>query len=250
VTRTFIYGSCVARDTFEYLRPHGFELVEYVARQSVISAFSQIDTSKMPEIDTSSPFQRRMIEGDWGGSLLERLQHHREAIDLVLWDLCDERLGVWRLGDGAFVTRSVDGITSGLDAAVARSAEHVAFGTKDHLALFRDRVGRFSRELDDLGLRERTLVLAPDWASERDDGEPTPTSYGLKAVDANRMYLDYFQAIREIVGVPVLRFTGSEVQGASDHQWGPAPFHYAESVYRKMTESVLYHLGRLGVPQG
>ena len=42
----FIYGSCVSRDTFEFLRPLGYGLVDYVARQSLISAFSHVaDTS-------------------------------------------------------------------------------------------------------------------------------------------------------------------------------------------------------------
>ena len=40
-TRVFIYGSCVSRDTFEYLDPDQFEIVQYVARQSALSAYTR-----------------------------------------------------------------------------------------------------------------------------------------------------------------------------------------------------------------
>lgn len=183
-------------------------------------------------------FQRRMVEGDWTGSLLHRLRARQEDVDLVLWDLCDERLGVWRLADGRVVTRSVDGMSSGLDAAVAAEAEHVSLGDPQHRALFQDRLRSFRQDLDDLGLRARTLVLAPAWATQDDEGTPTPSSYGLRAAAANPIFSDYHDLVEELVGVPVLRIPADEVRATRQHRWGPAPFHYADPVYLSLVTRI------------
>lgn len=240
MTRTFIYGSCVSRDTFEFLRPHGYDLVRYVARQSLVSAFSPgLEAATLPGLDVTSPFQRRMLAGDWGSSLVPQLRAHREEVDLLLWDLCDERLGVWRLPEGEVVTRSVDAISSGLEASLADRAEVVSFGSPGHLAAFTDASRQFRDVLADTGLLERTLLLAPPWATHTDDGSPTPTSFGLSAQVANGIFDAYHRVVQNILDVPVVTLGQDRVVAAAGHQWGPAPFHYADSVYEALVTQVL-----------
>lgn len=239
MTRTFIYGSCVSRDTFEFLRPHGYTLTTYVARQSLLSAYSRLPEQDLPPISTSSPFQRRMIEGDWTSSLPRALARARGRVDLLLWDLCDERLGVRRLPSGHYVTRSVDTLSSGLDDQLRRQgAELVPFGSELHRRHFRARLDRFRQRLHDLHLLERTVVLAPAWASTRDDGQPTPPSFDLTAEQANPVFDDYHQAVTDTVGVPVIRVGPHHVHAASSHQWGIAPFHYTTHVYERLVTDI------------
>lgn len=248
--RTFIYGSCVSRDTFEYLRPQGYALTTYVARQSLLSAYSRLDEKDLPPIRTTSAFQHRMIEGDWASSLPRALARARGRVDLLLWDLCDERLGVLRLPSGHYVTRSVDTIATGLDGRLkAEGATHLPFGSARHQHQFGTRLAHFRQRLLHLGLLDRTLVLAPDWASRCDDGSPTPPSFGLTPDRANAMFDGYHQAVEEAVGVPVLRFGADEVEAASGHQWGRAPFHYTHKVYEQMVRAIARHVER-GAQQG
>lgn len=236
--RTFIYGSCVSRDTFDFLEPHGYTLTTYVARQSLLSAYSRID-AQLPEVRTSSPFQLRMIEGDWTSSLPRSLARVRGRVDLILWDLCDERLGVRRLTNGHVVTRSVDTITSGLDAQLeAQGAEIKSFGSEWHRRHFSTRLAHFRQRLTDYGMLDRTIVLAPAWASYKDDGTPTPPSFGLAATDANLAFDWYYEAVTKTVGVPVLRMEQHEVVAARVHRWGAAPFHYTTSVYERMVARI------------
>src|SRR5699024_11175643 len=90
---TMIYGSCVTRDTFEFLGDD-FLLKSYVARQSVISAGTQTSDT-LPMLDPiASAFQKRMVEGDLKGNLYETLDTQASQADLLVIDLIDERGGV------------------------------------------------------------------------------------------------------------------------------------------------------------
>lgn len=240
--RTFIYGSCVSRDTFERL-PDEFELINYVARQSLVSAFTPPTSRALPHIDTDSAFQRRMITGDWESSLVGQLREHANSIDVLLWDLCDERVGLRRLERvtqrpkmHAWATRSVDTIRTEVDAQL-EDAPRVPFASATHRVLFLHAVRRFRLLLDDLGLRDRTLLLAPAWATQTKDGQSVPTSFGLGPVRANRLFKDYHRTAEQIVGVTML--TADDVFADSRHSWGLAPFHYSEDVYRSLGAQVI-----------
>ena len=105
---------------------------------------------------------------------------------MLLWDLCDERLGVRELGQQVFVTRSVDLLSTGVDAryqirsstgrlrdasARAALAEPPRDVARDAGALRTDRQGR---------PRSRH-----PGRSDRCDGTPSPTSFGRTPQQAN-----------------------------------------------------------------
>lgn len=244
--RTFIYGSCVSRDTFERLPSREFELLQYVARQSLISATAPPTSRPTPHIETSSDFQRKMLEGDWHGSLLPLLREHADTIDLLLWDLCDERLGLRRLElaaprrQYAVVTRSVDGMRAGVDEQL-QSAPIIPFGSRKHRLLFLRSLRAFTDELITLGLLSKTLVLAPAWATLTQAGTLAPSSFGLQPARANRIYEDYYSAVRHVTQVPVAHLSPAHVQADHEHPWGAAPFHYTEATYGRLVTEVRRH---------
>ncbi|MFK5690565.1 DUF6270 domain-containing protein [Ornithinimicrobium sp. LYQ92] len=244
--RTFIYGSCVSRDTFERLPSHEFELLQYVARQSLVSATAPPTSRPTPHIETSSDFQRKMLEGDWHGSLLPLLREHADSIDLLLWDLCDERLGLRRLELAApprryaVATRSVDGMRAGVDEQL-QSAPLIPFGSRKHRLLFLRSLWTFADELRTLGLLSKTLILAPAWATHTATGASTPSSFGLTPIRANRLYDDYYATVRYVTGATVVSLPPAHVMADEDHPWGVAPFHYTEPVYERLTEEILRH---------
>lgn len=238
MTRTFIYGSCVSRDTFEFMGDSGFELVTYVARQSLTSATSAPSTVDPPPFETTSPFQRRMLMGDWEGSLLGLLRKQRPQTDLLLWDLFDERLGVNRLAGGKFVTRSVDTLSTGLEAAVIPSSEHMSLGSPEHLSAFRAALDRFGSELMSLDLMDRTLVVAPPWATTTVDGLAAPSSYSLLPDRANELFETYYAAIDATLGLPSVTVPAPDAVADPAHRWGLAPFHYGRAVYESLASQI------------
>lgn len=235
--RVFIYGSCVSRDTFEYLPQDRFTLLKYIARQSLISAFSPpVEDVPAAVEELPSAFQRRMQRGDFASDVLRQIHRSKEEIDLLLWDLVDERLGVYVYGDGTVVTRTVELIRSGLDEEIAAEAEHLPFGSDEHFARWAGAAERYLAFLDAQGLRNRTVLLAVPWAERAVSGEPTPSSFGTSAAEANQTFTRYYEAL-ESRGVSVTQPTRTPVADV-EHRWGLAPFHYAETHYRDVAEAL------------
>lgn len=239
--RIFIAGSCVSRDTFEYLVPESFTLLEYVARQSLASAFGP---TADPPLDLSlltSPFQRRMLDWDAASRLPDLVRESAGDVDVLLWDIVDERLGLVQPPEGGVLTSSVELRDAESRGLTPSPLDGPAFGTPRHRTLFARALERWRRLLDDLDLRERTVLLAPRWAEVSTAGEPVPTSFGLAASYANELTDEYVGLIRDIVGV---RTAGRDVLPVADadHRWGPAAFHYDPATYRALALDIVTSL--------
>lgn len=234
--RTFIWGSCVSRDTFEFLGDE-FALVSYIARQSFLSAGNAVRT---PPVELDSAFQDRMSAGDLAGDGVVRLSSRRQDVDLVLLDLCDERLGVVDDGQGGFLTRSVDRMKVGVQDDLDAAGTILEFGSFTHLSAWAEALERLVRELENLDLLERTLVIGPPWAVNDENGDRTPSSFGLHARVANELFDLYYEAVR-VLGLPIV---GRDIEpvAAIDHQWGDAPFHYDKRTYQRLAAEITEHI--------
>lgn len=229
-TRVFIYGSCVSRDTFNALPQDGYVLVDYVARQSLISAVRPPLAYPLDLSAISSRFQQRMVQGAMSGSLYESLSRHAPNTDLVLIDLTDERAGVFEMPDGSYFTRSIELDGAGLTAQISdASTRYLRFGTDEHFEAFAWAAQTFRAELDRLELTSRTLVLAPSWAEHSIDGQYSGDSYGYTPSDANYYLQRYVDLLENYLGLRTVRL--ADTRSDASHQWGLAPFHYAERVY-------------------
>lgn len=240
---TFIYGSCVSRDTFEYL-PASFTLRKYVARQSLASAFTEAGHLKRELTPIASAFQRNMVHGDLEGSLARQLREISGDVDLLLVDLVDERGGVIDVG-GAFVTKLNEFWQAGGREATAHRP-HLAFGSEEHFILWSDGARQFLELLEDLGLARRTVVLRTPWASRYDDGEPlaVPT-WMMSPAEADAKYARYF-AVFESAGITCIDLPEDLARTPVDHQWGPSPFHYVADAYTVLAEHIVARVEELG----
>nr|WP_275263093.1 DUF6270 domain-containing protein [Segeticoccus rhizosphaerae] len=236
--RTFIYGSCVSRDSFEYFDGDRYALSAYVARQSLISAFGKagdpgVDLSKL-----TSPFQRRIVQEDVASGLSARLRAKARQVDLLLWDLVDERLGVYIQDDGGVVTRSVELLTAQRESNRRVPGRLVAFDSREHRELWSVAVGRWLALLRELDLLERTVLLAPAWAERTTEGRRTPASFGISAKQANRATAGYVTTVRRQCRIRVIEIGQDLARAAEGHKWGIAPFHYDAAVYRSIASAV------------
>lgn len=237
-----VVGSCVSRD----LIPFGSEeltVTTYCARQSLISAFSSPMPPPADVALLSSPFQRRTMEEDYRSSVPNRVREAAPSADLLVWDLVDERLGVFVHAGGEITTATVEWYALHPDGAAPLGARHVPFGSLEHVALFRAALQRWRDLLAETGLVSRTVLLAPRWAEKTTSGQPTPKSFGVAAAHANEATLTYVRLIREVVGVEVI---GLEVdtRAGEDHQWGLAPFHFDDETERLLVKRLEACLGR------
>ncbi|MEX3611031.1 DUF6270 domain-containing protein [Rothia sp. LK2588] len=234
--RTFIYGSCVSRDTIAAARPGEFEIVGYVARQSLISMARNAFDSWPEGFRLESNFQQRVVQGDWLGNAWWVIPNNKDIIDLLLLDLTDERFGVYKRDESSIITRSIDMMGTDLEH-VAKNFELLPFGSDKHLDLFEESVTKFSLLLKLLGLFEKTRVLRVPWASTTENRQPTPASLDLTAEHANEIFPRYF-AVLEKLGFQFIDVPIDQLHAYSSHQWGVAAFHYTPAVYESILEQL------------
>lgn len=233
--RTFIHGSCVSRDLLADAAGDAFTLTYYSPRQSLIGLLNalpdleqQVDLSRL-----TSRFQRRALAGTIRGDVAVQLARYATSTDLVLWDLTDERLGVYEW-QGGYVARTIELINSGLDSTLARAATRVPFGSDEHIRLWRLGLAQWAAELRRHGIDRRTVLLAPPWAEHFSSGAPTPPSYGTTASAHHALAAPYYDMAME--ELPALRIVGRHLDTYADenHRWGPAPFHYDAETSRRL----------------
>ncbi|GAA1731245.1 hypothetical protein GCM10009809_28440 [Isoptericola hypogeus] len=242
-TRVFIYGSCVSRDTFEHLDPARFVLDQYVARQSALSAYTRPVTLIDPPT-LESPFQQRMVAGDFASSLQVLIPEAAARTDLVLVDLTDERLGAYVLPDGSVVTRSTELIQSGAEQQLPAGSQHLAFGSDQHFQYWSQGIAAVGELIRHHMPQAAVALLDIPWAERSETGASTPDSFGVSAAEANPVLRAYVQVAAQALGAQVVSLQPDEVASSPNHPWGEAPFHYAEDVYLRVVKMLTGTAGR------
>ena len=237
--RTMLYGSCVSRDMFEFLNPQRFTLDRYIARQSLISAYSP--TRQLPPAGPALGFRERTLRDDAFASLPVNLAERAALLDLLVIDLVDERLGVYALENGAYITRSIELIQCGQEPKIMKQGRLVPYGSDEHLALWQDAFTRLVADLKMLDLFDKTVVLGIPWAEYHSDGTQTGDPFGLSVRESNAAGTRYLDIVRS-AGLPVLELPVSGVRAEPDHRWGEAPYHYTDGVYRAIASRIEKHV--------
>ena len=232
----FIFGSCVTRDTFAYLDPQRYLLAGYVARQSWASVAHPpgdvVDVRTLP-----SAFQQRVVRGALHGDVLGQLDASG-AVDLVLLDLTDERLGLHRSRDGGFVTRSVELVTTRLEERYAAGLELVTFGSRKHRRAWAEGADVVLAGLTARNLLARTYVLAPPWAATSTAGHRGLRSVRTTPAQFARRLRPYLDVLASRLGDGHVLGQHVAVQADPEHAWGLAPFHYSPAVYRALAAEI------------
>lgn len=241
--RVFIYGSCVSRDTFEHFDPEQFELVQYVARQSALSAYTRpVTLVEPPQLESS--FQQRMVSGDYASNLQALIAESAARTDLVIVDLIDERLGAYVLPDGSVVTRSTELISSGAEHHLPAGSQHLPFGSEQHFQYWSQGITAVGGFVQHHMPHAAVVLLSVPWAERSEAGVPTPASFGITAAEANPVFDTYVQVAAQALHAEVVSLRRDDVISSPDHPWGDAPFHYAQDVYLRLAKAITGTPGR------
>jgi hypothetical protein len=240
-----IWGSCVTRDAFA-IASRADELAErlpllyYGARSSWVSQ----DSRPWPDPDVDlggsvNGFGRRMVEEDFGKTILDRLAEHRP--DLLVIDLIDERLPIARVGR-TWVTASEYFKQTDLGPKILAEAEEQSAVTKSRrtrlfAAAARRLVGRMVRELP-----HTTFVLheAP-YVTRVGDGTMLKEPQAGWARDLNAAQQPMMRSLIEEFGPRLVRATPPDevCQADPGHRWGVASYHYVEPYYHWLIDTLL-----------
>lgn len=231
--RVFIYGSCVTRDSEPWFSEFGLKMIGYVARQSLVSAFRPADVSEYKLEKISSSFQRRMAKGDIQGHL--RFQIRDSKPDVVFWDICDERLGVKKAPSGGMITHSRDHVGEGIHPGPFGPI--MKFGEDEHFLLWERGLDQLLSEFSRNGLSGSLYLNATPWAVVDESGLDHEGQAGV--AEAFNRAAERYLTLAEHRGVHVVRLPAeAAISRSNGHQWGPAPFHYTDTTYRRMLEGL------------
>lgn len=274
-SRIDIWGSCVSRDTLEFMPE--YEVGAYIARQSAIVALCPAAELPVPLDALESLFQRRMLEGDMQSDAGDRIAKHSAVCVLV--DLVDERRGVWKFPNGTYLTNSVEAFRTGIDVwGPEMDGRLIEFGTDEHFELWKQGFTIVTRRIR--ATKKPIVLLDIAWA-EVFEGQTRPrglASYlsatrrrgqrkvrnflrtidryrsikaGVKALsapvaapgdeymrvarEANADYRRYIEEAESHVDATIRR-TADAVRMKKSHKWGIGPYHYSDNDYWRISD--------------
>lgn len=242
MSNIFIYGSCVSRDSYNLVKER-HSLSGYVARQSFISATSK-PTSLLPGSDMESQFQNRMLTGDLKSNALAVMRSKASEIDLLVIDLTDERLGVHKLPDGSFVTRSTELVSSRRLLSLETPPGLIRFGTERHEIFWKRSASIMMRRLSEMNLLRKTLIMNTPWAFETLDS-PRFSAESIQEAKNARYWLSRYAQHCQSLGAAVVNLPEELALATSDHRWGLARYHYSNDAYKWMVDQWDYRLAKM-----
>ncbi|MEE2568483.1 DUF6270 domain-containing protein [Pseudarthrobacter sp. J64] len=237
MANAFVYGSCVSRDLVR-LFDKDLTCLEYIARQGWISAASSPEVPLDGTLLTS-PFQQRMVDGDFASDALTALAQALPDADLVLMDIIDDRFGVYPLGD-SFITPSAEFGASGLRRSL-ELGQHIPFGSDQHFELWCQAAQKVRECIGDYSWK--TFLLAAPFTEFSVDGSAIPPALERPSSLWNEQYRRYYRFAHKL-GFNVLTLPDAFAVSTPHHTWGIAPFHYLESSYRWWLEEIKKGLNR------
>lgn len=222
----FIYGGCVVRDAYEKVRDQA-TLTGYVSRQSLISANNPA-SKLLPEAKLDSAFQSRSANGDIKSSLIQEMIKAADTTDLFVMDFHIERLGIYKLPDGSFVTPSNEIERSGVIKSLASKPVQIRLGTERHTAFWTHAARRFNARLLRLGIQDKVLIVNAPWATHDTNGKAFGPVKGIPAEEVS----ENISALTQILaghGINIVTMPKEHSVAPTDHHWGAGPYHFGES---------------------
>lgn len=226
-----IYGSCVTRDAFRYLKD--YQLTHYVARSPLVSAMatSPARPPKGLDVDSlTSNFQRRMVTWDLSKRLPQLLRDSSASVLVI--DLIDERLRLVRNGD-EILTWSPEAARAGLRPV---SSSVFTVESDGYVDRWREALGDFARLV---GSR-RVVVNRALWATVDDEGVALPDNDNIRR--NNDVLAWMYDELSSALECHVIDYPDHALVADRNHRWGVSPFHYVEGAYRHFASKFTRHM--------
>lgn len=239
--RISIFGSCVSRDLLAFSDSSCVELINYIARQSVISAVCEPVELDTALLTLSSAFQNRMVAGDFKKNAFDLLSSR--ASDYLIIDLIDERFPLKIIGN-SYITRSNEFRLSAGQAyeSCPESEKQLAGNSliinsenaEKYIGLFCRRIRASFRE--DRIILHRAL-MADYYTDESGNIRAFPKAVLEDNSRLNRILNAMYDLLQKnLPGINVLNIPAPTA--SQSHKWGLAPMHYSDSYYASVMEMV------------
>ena len=226
----FVMGSCVSRDAFDYLDS---PLSGYRARFSYASLhLPPIYHDKELLTVNSSPFQRRMVEGDLSRTNVRLAQ--LAAGPTILVDFIDERLPLIKTSRSAY-TESPEFLKTGLE----RGQRSIDVFSETYFDEFERGWEYFISALH----HKRILINRVLWATHSSDGSLLQDQKLIAQQNAKLERIYNIVDLRNADNVKLLAYPHSVLLADANHRWGLSPFHFTPDFYEAQARALQREIG-------
>lgn len=230
--KIFISGSCVSRDTLEFLDKSQYELVAYHARSSLATLGSPSCNDVKSYIDAiDSKFQQRMVSADLSRSLCKVIT--QKEFDVFLIDLIDERFHLAVLDGQLLATCSNEFLKS---KAIIKSKINTF--SEPYFAKWKNGVSGLFNTLTKDQI-SKIIVQKAYWTNILDTGVKVESiadeviSQHNAKLDRMYDYLSNFLDESQFVEFPKELLVIN-----SNHKWGISAFHYVDDYYHYLNKQL------------
>ncbi|MFT0521162.1 DUF6270 domain-containing protein [Pseudomonas faucium] len=234
--RILILGSCVSRDALNFDIEGHFEILEYYARSSFASAFSDLPIEDSYTHALTSRFQANVVNADLQKTVLASLE--TLDFDLLLIDLIDERFKLAVNADGGICTISNELIATGFD--IQRAHQIIEPNSEAFFDLWEKGWKRFTAIIQTMGASHKVLINRTFWSTSTSGGDDYASSFRPEHIDRANATLRtlYERMASDLPAHQFIDHAPGNLVGADDHRWGTSPFHYIDRYYIDMLKKI------------
>lgn len=241
----YTYGSSLSRALLNYLPLDTFQRVGFTARQSVISTMNPLTS----EFDITGRRELgELSEDDVVGTILSDLERFGRRLDVIVWDLLDERFGVVRTESGSFITASPEMRRSGHFKEALKGGTLLTLGSEEHYSQWCAAASDFVSAVARLGLSSRLVIINSDWAAHTESGQSVESPFRMTSSQASRTFAPYYKFLTIDLGLPEISIKNP--QSTKHHWWGPSPFNFRDLDYQQGARKLSSYLGRVNATLG
>lgn len=246
-----IFGSCVSRDVLEYQQERYIQLLQYFARQSIVSAVSKSVPLEENQLSLASSFQKRMVLHDFKKDTFDELS--RNSGDYLLIDLIDERFPLVKIDD-SFVTYSNELACSNyLDNPIlVNKTKKISYCNKllgkDSVIwkvsgqLLDKYILRFCKLINSIYLPEQIIIhevyLSNQYLNKHGEKCSFPENYFCSNNRTNQMYEYMYKKIYEYMPNVNRINMSKDFLADETHKWGLQPMHFQREYYETVLEEI------------
>ena len=235
-----ILGSCVTRDAIR--KPSKYNLLNYIARTSLISIMSPPYPIKFEDILLNSNFQRNTVYQDANKENLKKLTV--QPSEYLIIDFIDERFKLIHMSD-SFLTLSNE--LRGSSILNNLIYEELERDNEAVLELWCKSAEAFFKEVLNVYDPTKIILHKTFWREKYLDQLNQQKSFSDSVIKEVRkqnqllkFYYDYCETI--VPGISVVDMTDNRFLACENHIWGLAPYHFEKSYYdvfiKKLDEKI------------
>lgn len=229
--KLIIFGSCVSRDVLNFDINKRIELVDYYARCSLVSLFSQPSPDPKLLEKIKSEFQKKMVGLDMSKAFLKDIC--KKEVDLMLVDFIDERFSLHQISQKQIRTCSTE-----YKRAIGQDVPMKLIGafSEKKMDMWRDAFDQFVQVCSNIKIKVNKVW----WTKLVNDGSRIKNIPEEKVDLANLRLEEMYRYAEAILGSDCfIDYEKSLFVSDVNHIWGVSPFHYNERLYRKTLASIL-----------